>query len=165
MDSVVIRPDEASFRRVVRALDDEADGREWRRELAEELHEALQPGVIAVRSSIMSMASAGLEHAGEPLRSAVAGNVVTDIRLGASGGGARIRVRRTGLPRGFANAPKRLNGRSGWRHPVFGPDVWVRQIGKPGWFDDTLRALRPKLRQSAQKALQSRADRIARRSK
>lgn len=163
MDAVEIRPDPASFRRVAAALDDEADGREWRRELAAELHTALAPGVDAARAAVLAMPG-GLPHAGEPLRQAVAAAVTSEIRLSGASAGARIRARKRGMPRGFTNAPKRLNARRGWRHPVFSPDVWVTQRGEPGWFDDTLRPLRPAMRAAAERALQSRAQRIARRS-
>ncbi len=157
-----MQPDPASGRRVAAALDAEADGHEWRRELATELHAALAPGVDAARAAVLSMPG-GLPHAGEPLRQAVAAAVTADIRLSGSSAGARIRARKSGMPRGFTNAPKRLNGR-GWRHPVFSPDVWVAQRGAPGWFDNTLRPLRPAMRAAAERALQARAQRIARRS-
>lgn len=162
MDAVEIRPDSASFRRVAAALDDEADGKEFRRDLATALHAALSPGVDAVRSAVLGMDSGGIREGGEPLRQAVAAGVVSEVRLDQ--GTARIRARKRGMPRNFPNAPKRLNQARGWRHPVFSPDVWVSQRGRPGWFDDTLRRLRPQLRAAAGEALQARATRITRRS-
>ncbi|MCX4468968.1 hypothetical protein OOK41_01340 [Micromonospora sp. NBC_01655] len=162
MDVVEVRPDPATFRRVAAALDAEADGRQWRRELATELHAALAPGVDAARAAILAMPG-GLPHAGEPLRQAIAAAVVSEIRL-TGAAGARIRVRKRGMPRNFPNAPRRTNARRGWRHPVFSPDVWVTQRGEPGWFDDTLLRRRPAMRAAAEKALQARARRIARRN-
>lgn len=165
MDAVVVEPDQASFTRVVKALDEEADSDRWRVELATELHAALEPGVIAVRGALMGMATGGVDHAGEPLRQAVADSVESVVRLDGRRAGARIRARKTPDVRGFANAPKRLNARRGWRHPVGGNyDVWVTQTGKPGWFDDTLRPLRPRLRAVAARVLDDRARRISRRS-
>ncbi|MFY1669492.1 hypothetical protein ACN27G_05990 [Plantactinospora sp. WMMB334] len=165
MDVVVVEPDHGSFARVARALDAEATGAQWRREVAEELHEALRPGVAAVRGQLLGMPSGGgMERDGEPLRQAVAAQVHTDVRMAGSWSGARIRVRRIGMPRNFANAPKRLNSRRGWRHPVFRASVWTHQLGEPGWFDDPLRRLRPRLRAAAERALARRAERIGRRS-
>lgn len=164
MDGVVVEPDHQQFTRLARALEQEADGDEWRRDLADDLHEALRPGVTAVRGALMGMATGGLQHAGEPLRQAVAQNVESLVRTDGQRAGARIRAKKTGLPRGFANAPKRLNARS-WRHPIPGdPDTWVTQIGAPGWFDDTLRRMHPRLRLAAERALEKRARRISRRA-
>ncbi|NJP33682.1 hypothetical protein [Micromonospora thermarum] len=162
MDHVVVEPDHRNFAQVARALQDEADGTQWRAELTADLHEALEPGVTAARGAILGMPSAGLPHGGEPLRVAVANQVVSEVSLGRNPG-ARIRVRKRGMPRGFRNAGKRLNARRGWRHPVFSPDVWTHQLGEPGWFDDTMRRLHPKLRQAALRALDRRARRITRR--
>lgn len=164
MDAVVVEPDQRSFARVARALEDEADGDLWRAELAAELHAELEPGVAAVRSALMGMATGGLVDGHEPLRQAVAAGVESVVRLDGRRAGARIRARKVDV-RGFTNAPKRLNARNGWRHPVFGDvDTWVPQRGAPGWFDETLRPLRPRLRASAARVLDNRARRIARRS-
>lgn len=163
MDAVVIEPDHAGFTRLARALDAEADGDEWRAELAQDLHEALLPGVSAVRGALMGMSTGGLDHADEPLRQAVAQAVESDVRMSGKRAGARIRARKKGMPRNFHNAPKRLNARS-WRHPQFGADVWVTQTGEQGWFDWTLRRLHPRLRLAAENALHNRARRITRRA-
>lgn len=162
MDHVVVEPDHHNFARVARALQEEADGKQWAAELREDLHKALEPGVAAARGAVLGMPSSGQPHEGEPLRVAVAHQVVAEVSLGRSPG-ARIRVRKRGMPRGFANAGKRLNARRGWRHPVFASDLWVSQRGEPGWFDDTLRRLHPRLRAAAERALANRARRITRR--
>ena len=164
MDHVVIEPDHASFQRVIRALDEEAGGTEWREELAADLHQALEPGVSAVRSALLGMSTGGLPHAGESLRQAVAAGVESIARLDGPRAGARIRARKPTV-RGFRNAPARLNSNRGWRHPVFGDvDTWVDQMGRPGWFDDTLRPLRPALVRAAERALRNRAQRISRKA-
>lgn len=154
-----IEADRRSFARVERALRDEADGRELRRDLADNLHSALEPAVGAVRAAVMSMATGGLPHAGEPLRVAVAAGVQVEVQLSGRAAGARIVATKHGMPRGFAQAPKRLNARRGWRHKVYGRDVWVRQVGAPGWFDDTLRRGQERYRTAVRVAL----DRVARR--
>lgn len=161
MDAVAIEPDHAGFERLARVLDTESGGKEWQADLATHLHAALEPGVAAVQSAVMGMSSAGLAHAGEPLRATVAQNVESDIRIEGEMAGARIRARKTYGLRGFVNAPKRLNARN-WRRPA--GDGTVTQVGKPGWFDDTLRRLRPALYAAARQALNNRAERISRRA-
>jgi hypothetical protein len=161
VDHVSIEPDRAQFARVARELDREAGSTEWQDDLAVDLAEALEPGLSAVRGAVMAMSSGGLPHAGEPLRAAVAHQIVIDIRLGGGFAGARIRAKNTGMPRGFRHAPKRLNARS-WRHPTRG-GAWVTQVGEPGWFDFTLQRLHPRLRHAAENALAKRARRISRR--
>ncbi|WFF07256.1 hypothetical protein O7622_01245 [Micromonospora sp. WMMD1076] len=163
MDHVVVEPDSSSFSRVARALDDEASGEQWRAELATDLHAALELGVATVRGSLMGMATGGLDDGHEPLRQAVSASVESQVRMSGRGAGARIRARKITL-RNFVNAPKRLNSRRGWRHPVHGDtETWVTQIGAPGWFDDPLRRLHARLHSAAARALDNRARRIARR--
>jgi hypothetical protein len=147
---------------LARACDDEADGRQMRGEVAANLHAALEPAVAEVRGAILGMSSGGLPHDGEPLRAAVASAVRSDIRLSGKFAGARIQVTKRGMPRGFANAPKRLNARRGWRHRVFGRDVWVTQIGEPGWFDDTMARGHRRYRAAVEKAMDGMANRIVR---
>lgn len=164
MDHVVIEPDEASFRRCIRALNEEANGTAWQTDAAEEMEEALRPGVAAVKAALFStMHTTGLPHGGEGLRQAVSSRVKPVVAFRGRRPGAMIRVDKTGLPRGFANAPRRLNDKN-WRHPTPSGDVWVTQIGAPGWFDDTLERLRPRLSAAASKALERRARRISRRA-
>lgn len=159
-DYVEVRPDTAAFRQLSRALADEADGREWRREFNVAMREALQPGVDAVRTAVLSEGSSGRGHEGVSLRSAIAAGVkVEQLRSGAPG--AKIRASKTGMPRGFSNAPKRFNSMR-FRHPVFGRDAWVSQRGAPGWFDDTLRDMHPQLLARAEAVLRARAERIGR---
>lgn len=164
MDQIVVEPDQASFRRCIRALNDEADGTEWFRDAEDEIGEALRPGVDAVRAALYSrMETHGLDHGGESLRAAVAGAVSVSVRLRGRHPAAAIRASKTGMPRGFRNAPKRLNDRS-FRHPVFTKQVWVTQIGAPGWFDEPLRLMRPRLASAAARALERRARRITRKA-
>lgn len=157
------RADEASFTRVARALADEGDGQELRTDLAEGLHAALEPGLAEVRSALMGMATGGLPHGGEPLRQAVAAGTQIDVQLGGQSAGARISVSKHGMPRGFANAGKRLNQRQ-FRHRVYGRDMVVIQVGAPGWFDDTLARGATRYRLAAARALDNVADRIGRKS-
>jgi hypothetical protein len=149
------------LRDVGTALKYEEDGARLRRALTKELRTAVAPAVAEAKGRVMAMGTAGLPHAGEPLRAAVARRVTAQARLTGRSAGVRVRASKKGMPRGFANAPKRLNAAGGWRHPVFGDaDRWVDQTGAPGWFDDPLRARRAEYRQAVERAVKDMADRI-----
>jgi len=151
------------LRDVATALRYEEDGLRLRRALASELRQAVAPAVTQARAEVMSIGSAGLAEKGEPLRNAVARGVRASARLSGDKAGVRVAASKKGMPRGFRNAPKRLNRAGGWRHPVFGNrEVWVHQIGKPGWFDDPLQARKAQYRAAAAKVVRDTADRIQR---
>jgi hypothetical protein len=158
-----VEADSRSFNDVARALESEADGAHLRRDLAENLRTAAAPAVGQVRSNLMGRAGGGLPHAGEPLRSAIAAGVKADAHIGGHSAGVSIVALKRGLPRNFPNAPKRFNARA-FRHRVYGRDVWVRQVGAPGWFDDTLQHGQDRYRVAVRRALEDVAERIARRA-
>lgn len=158
MDGVEVVPDRTSFDRVARALSAEADGGQWRRDMSQGMQAALAPGVAAVRSALMGRGG-GSSHEGSPLRPAIASEVHT-VPLSA---GAVIVAGKNGLPRGFNNAAKRFNQRH-FRRRVYGADTWVVQVGAPGWFDDTLKRMHPRLRVAALEVLEGRARRISRKA-
>lgn len=146
------------------ALKYEQDGAVMRRDLLRGLRAAVLPAVQGAKSSIMSMPSGGLRQAGGSMRSAIARQVKTEVKLSARSAKIRVKARRRGMPRGFVNAPKAYNSARGWRHPVIGTNGqrWVSQRGKPGWFDDPLRSRRDQYRAAVLAAMQQTADRIAR---
>jgi hypothetical protein len=153
------RADFASFERVAAAIKEEEDGKQLRLDLIAGFRAALEPAVNEVRSALMAMGSGGL-HA-EPLREAVARQIKTQVRLSGRSAGVRIRAGKNGMPRGFRNAPKRINQRS-WRHQIFGTDAWVTQVGAPGYFDDTVERGRSRYEAAAYRALDNVAERIGR---
>lgn len=155
-----IEVDETSLTRVVEALRAESDGSGLNRDFVRELREAVEPAAAAARSAILSMGVSGLHHSDPGLRTSIAERVKVDVHLGNHPSVA-IRVSKTGMPRGFSNAPKRTNARKGWRHQVFGQDVWVSQRGKPGWFDDTIPKFQPAAERRAARALEKVAERIS----
>lgn len=156
-----VEPDQESFNRVIRALRREEDGSKLSRDLVANLKAVMEPAAAEARSNVMAIQSGGLPHAGEPLRSVVAAGVHTYVRTGKNPV-VGLEAKKTGLPRNFANAPKRLNSRKGWRHPVFGTGRWVTQRGDPDWFDRPIDQRRDEYRRAVEKALQSVADRIGR---
>lgn len=156
MDSCV-EVDQQSLRRLTRALRAESDGKALVKDLVTELRRVAEPALEAVRASILSMGSHSEALPG--LRTTVAQHTKIIVRTGGRRPGVMIRSDKLGMPRGFNNAPKRLNSRKGWRHPVYGTGRWVTQLGKPGWFDDTLQAFKPAAERAAAEAM----DRMARR--
>ncbi len=162
-----VEVDAQSLKRVVSALKKEADGKELARDFVRELRAVAEPALLAVRASILSMPAYGATSHSEDernLRAAVAARTKVSVRTTGRRPGVSIKASKTGMPRGFRNAPKRLSA-ANWRHPVFGMDRWVAQVGKPGWFDDTLRPFREPAKEAASAALHQAARRIEERSK
>jgi len=156
-----VEVDERDLVLLVAALRDEADGRQLNRDLVAELRAIAEPAAAAARGAILSMGVSGLHHAEPGLRSSVAEHTKVVVRVSGRHPSVGIRVSKVGMPRGFSNAPKRLNAASGWRHQVFGQDVWVSQRGRPGWFDDTIARFKPAAERGAQRAMDSMAERIS----
>ena len=166
--------DADDLRDIATALRYEEDGVRLRRALAKELRDAVAPAVETAKSSILSMGDAGLPEEGEPLRAAIAAGVTAKTRLTSRAAGVRVAASRKGMPRDFVNAPKRTNRASGWRHPVPPPRLpkgaegprkapqWVRQFGKPGWFDDPLQARAAEYRAAVERVIRDAAERIRR---
>jgi len=162
MSAVELHVEEKGIKRLVIALRAEADGKKLRNDFIRELRKAVEPAKDDSKSAIMSMHSSGLTR-GAPLRAAIASQVKTEVRVSGDRSGIRVKAGRRGMPRGFGQAPRRTNAGEGWRHPVFGRDarIWVRQIGKPGWFDDTLSARRDEYRIAVHRAMEAAARRIS----
>ncbi len=139
----------------------EADGKKLRRDLGKELRKAAQPIVLDARSNILALPSSTRGQR-VPLRATIAREVKVQTRWSGNSTGVRIRVGKRKMPRGFKNAPKRLNSGRGWRHPVFGDyETWVQQVGRPSWFHDATRGHRPEVRKAVLRAMNAALVRIA----
>jgi hypothetical protein len=161
------RVDASDLEDMARALRYEQDGREMRRDLLRNLRVAIKPAEAEAKTGILSMGSAGL-HTGRSLRAAIAAQVKSEARLTGRSVGIRVKARKRGMPRGFANAPKRTNSARGWRHPTLGRGAtgaatWVHQTGKPGWFDTPMHSHSLQYREAVHQALESTARRLTRR--
>jgi hypothetical protein len=158
--AIELHVEERGIRRLAIALHAEADGKKMRADFIRELRRAVDPAKERAKSAVMSIHSSGLTH-GKPLRATIASQVKSEVRVSGRLVGVRVKARNRGMPRGFGQAPKRTNA-SGWRHPVFGRKTrfWVHQIGKPGWFDDTLAAGRDEYRIAVHRAMEATARRI-----
>lgn len=154
--------DQEALQSLAKRLGAEADGKRLRRELAKDLRQALEPAKQEIRAGLMGMSTAGLPVAGPPLRTIVLSKLKAEARLTGRSTGARLRIRKKGMPRGFDNAPKRLNRRSGWRHQVYGRDVWVQQVGEPDYFDRPTRQHKAQYRAAVLKVMNEHARRITR---
>lgn len=149
---------------LTRALRAEEDGKQLRKELARNLREALKPGAAEAKSSVMSIASAGLPTA-PALRSSVAKKIRPEVKLGGRWSGARVKAFKTKNVRNFPNAPKRLNRAGGWRHPVYGNrEIWVQQRGRVGWFDRSFEGREGTYLAAVNAAMEDMARRIASRA-
>lgn len=147
---------------LAQAIKYEDNGKALRRDLVRNLRTAVRPAVTQAKASIMSMPSSGLHPRGESLRSAIARQVTTQVSLTSRSAKVKVKVGRRGMPRGFRNAPKTTQLAKGWRHPIYGRDRWVPQIGRPGWFDVPMRSHRAEYRAAVEAAVRECADRIAR---
>lgn len=151
------------FRALARAMRQEADGKRLRRDMVRNLRVAVNPAVAEVRAAVRALPSEGGPRDGAALRQTVAQKVRPQVRLSGRSPGVSIKAKKTGMPRGFKNAPKRLNSKGGWRHPVFGSrSIFVHQtVSRPGWFDDTLRRRRDRYREAVSNAVVDMARRLA----
>ncbi|MES2211459.1 MAG: hypothetical protein V4515_14945 [Chloroflexota bacterium] len=160
-----IEVDGTQLAALVLALREESTGAQQAADFVREMKAVVEPAAEAARASILSMATSGLHHAEPSLRGTIADHTKVVVHLSEHHPSVAIRTSKTGMPRGFANAPKRLQARRGWRHPVFGTGQWVSQRGKPGWFDDTIARFKPLAERQASRVLEAAARRISDRTK
>lgn len=143
---------------LVRALRNEEDGRELRKELAKNLRDALKPAAADAKSAIMAMPASQSVSPG--LRTGVARKIAPEVKLGGRWTGARIKAKKTPGLRRFANAAKRLQQQAGWRTQSWGRGQWRTQTGKVDWFDRAMDPVAPRARQAVNDAMEAMARRI-----
>lgn len=149
----------------------EADGARLRLELARNLRIAVAPAVEEVKAGaqrIKRSSSDGsrpskknvVADSAVSLGAAIARGITTQVRMKGRAAGVSVKAKKTGMPRGFVNAPKRINAQK-FRHPVFGRGTWVEQVGNPGFFDTPLHRDQVAYRAACVKAMEDMAARIA----
>lgn len=154
--------DQQAFIAMGKAMKSASDGKLLRREFVRNVKSALEPAKDQVRNALMAISSAGL-GASPPLRLAIVRQLRVEARLSGHSAGARIRVRKTGMPREFKGAAKALAESRGWRHPVFGDKaVYVTQTGDPDYFDRTISVRRRHYREAVLAAMETTARSITR---
>lgn len=159
---IELSTDQQALQALAKRLGSVADGKRLRRELARDLRQALEPAKQEIRAGLMGMGTAGIPVDGPPLRTTVLSKLKAEARLTGRSTGARLRIRKKGMPRGFLNAPKRLNSKKGWRHRVYGRDVWVQQVGEPEFFDRPTRQHKAAYRAAVLKVMNEHARHITR---
>lgn len=117
-----------------------------RLELRRNMRKAADPLVREVQASILAMPSVhGSPPGRSSLRAAIARTVAASV--GMTKAGVRVDIVSLGarMPQGEQNLNKLTDQRRGWGHPVFGRHwqtrkewTWVRQFGRPGWFEGTI---------------------------
>lgn len=114
-----------------------------RASLIRNLRTAVAPAVSEVKSGAAAISHGG--GSGRPwggdtssLGAAIAAGIGTQVRLTGPRVGVKVRAAKKGMPRGFKNAPNRMN-RPDFQHPVFGRRTWVTQVGNPQFFDGPLK--------------------------
>jgi hypothetical protein len=148
----------------------EADGKRLRLQLAASLRAAVAPAVSEIKAGAMtikrgsSVAVSLKKHKGPEsevsLGAAIAAGIGVQTRMRGRMAGVAVKARKKGMPRGFVNAPKRMNAKS-FRHPVYGRGGWATQVGAPGFFDKPLHQDRAKYRAACVAAMDAMAARIA----
>lgn len=151
---------ERQLKEVARALRSEEDGKTLRKDLMRELRSAMTPARQKARAAIRSMPSHS-KHKGRGLRAAIASKIQVTARVSGKTAGARIVAKRISL-REFPNAPRRTNSAAGWHHPNFNSGTDSHQIGKPGWFDDSMDDARKDARRAVIAAMDATARRLSR---
>lgn len=163
--------DQKKFTELIARLDEEVDGKRLKRELARNLRIAVRPAVEKVKAGAMEI-KRGTSDATRPskknpvedsavsLGAAIARGIGVSVRTRNKSASVTIRAKKAGMPRGFINAPKRINAKS-FRHPVYGRGGWAVQVGKPGFFDDPLSHGRREYREACIRAMKDMANRIA----
>jgi hypothetical protein len=147
---------------LVRAIRQEADAKQLRKELAKNMREVLKPAAALAKSNIMAMSSAGLSTSTPGLRAGIARKIRPEVKLGGRWSGARVKAFKTPGLRRFPNAPKRTNRRSGgWRTLSFGQEPWRTQEGHQKWFDRAFEGRENEFRQAVLDAMDDMARRIA----
>lgn len=144
---------------LVRALREEADGKQLRKELAKNMRDALKPAADEAKNAIMSMPTSATGTSSPGLRQAIAKKIRPEVRLTGRRTGARVKARKLTNVRGFANAPKRTQ-QATWRTQTFGNGEWREQQGKLDWFDNSMNDRVPEYKEAVIDAMTDMGRRI-----
>jgi hypothetical protein len=162
--------DSGDLKAVGKALKQQADGKELRKQLAKELRSEIRPMVQAVKAAWLAAPSRG--HAtssrsrrSEPnLRTLLAKATAGQVRFTGKEAGVRVRTDGRKLPDGMKALGGYAEGirRRGWRHPVFGDtETWVQQRAFPRFYR-TVQPDESRARQACIDAVDTVFDKIAR---
>ncbi len=148
---------------LARAIKQEANGKELRRDLLRAMKAEIAPAVSGAKSAAMTIPGRGA--ASPALRSGIARRIRAEVKLSGTQVGVRVKARKTPELRGFTNAAKSTQRPGGWRHPTFGrrdnPQDWSSQMGKPKWFDRAMNGRADEYRQGLHAVMEDAARRLA----
>jgi hypothetical protein len=102
------------------------------------------------RSTRATAAASAEKRSG--LRATIAAATGSSVTTGTDRVNVTFRMRSSQLPESQRTLGKRWNKVQGWRHPVFGHDVYVQQLGRP-YFDKVIKANAPVLAAGVEAAL------------
>jgi hypothetical protein len=102
------------------------------------------------RSTRASAAASAEKRSG--LRATIAGATGSSVTTGPDRTNVTFRMKSSQLPPEQRTLGKRWNKVQGWRHPVFGHDVYVQQLGRP-YFDKVIKANQPLLEEGVRTAM------------
>jgi hypothetical protein len=135
----------------LREIDDTFPGK-----LRAAMRRSATPIIQDVRMAALALPARRAKHTG--LRARLAAGVGVQVGVG---GNARMRFI-TKMPPGQEELPRgEDSGLRGWRHPVYGHDVWVHQRGG-SWFRETIADQRPDIERRLQDVLDQAAEQIQR---
>lgn len=127
-----------------------------KRDLRRNLRQAAGPVAGKVQAAILAMPS----HHDGTLRGEVARTITVQATT-ARTVGISIASLGSRMPHGEATLPVHLNRARGWRHPVYGNRRnWAHQMGRPGFFDDTIRRNAGGFQDAARRAMNDTARHI-----
>lgn len=86
------------------------------------------------------------------LRATIAAAVGSRVSTGADRTNLTFKMNSSQLPPEQSTLGKRWNKSQGWRHPVFGHGVWVRQTGRP-YFDKAIKDSQAVLEEGVRQAM------------
>lgn len=153
--------DQTQMQQVYAALKTEADGKKLRTQLTKELKAVIKPAQEKAQRNIQAMPSQDAKYG--DMRESISAAIKISVRTTGRNTGVMVVANKGKYPRKFNNAAAQFN-RAGWRHPVFGnTQVWVTQVGKPGYFDSIM-GDKPEYLEAVRSCLQAMADSIAARS-
>lgn len=170
--AVQLTVEQGQLTALVARLAKETDGKKLRLELAAGLRAAVAPAVEEIKSGAMRIkresSSAQRPSKKHPvpesdvsLGAAIARGIGVQTRMSGRLAGVAVKASKKGMPRKFVNAPKRINAKQ-FRRKVYGHNVWVTQVGAPGFFDNPLKKGRTVYRAACVKVMDGMAERIAR---
>lgn len=145
MPKAFVIKDGGDLKLLNKALRQQADGKQLRKELTSAFRAVLRPIAREVQAAYRAAPSEGHDTASHgrrdqpDLRQLLAKATKVEVRLSGKQAGARIRVDGRRMPDRMKSLPAYWEGEGGprggasrWRHPVYGDrDTWVQQPSRP----------------------------------